>query len=283
MFDSRHLLPAALPLALVAFAAPALAQEEQEHSALTIGVGGAYVPSYEGSDDYRALPIAQARGRVHDFAFWMRGPSLYVDAIPNRDDTALDFQLGPMVNVRFDRTSRKQIKDDQVRALGKLDTAIEVGGFVGIGKTGVFTSAYDNLSARIAVSKDVAGAHESYVITPAIEYITPLSMTSFVGLGLSAEYVGKKYGRYYYDIDAAGSVASGLPAYADAGNGSGFKKLSLAVTGGKSLSGDLRKGWALFAVAGYSRLLGDYADSPVVAIAGSRNQWVGAAGIGYTF
>lgn len=282
MIDSRCLLAAALPLAIFTFSAPALAQEE-EHSTLTIGVGGAYVPSYEGSDEYRALPIAQARGKVHDFAFWTRGPSLYVDAIPNRDDTALDFQLGPMVNVRFDRTSRKQIKDNQVRALGKLDTAVEVGGFVGIGKTGIFTSAYDNLSARIAVSKDVAGAHESYVVTPAIEYFTPLSTTSFVGLGVSAEYVGKKYGRYYYDVDAAGAVASGLPAYADAGTGSGFKKLSLNVSGGKSLSGDLRKGWALFAVGGYSRLLGDYADSPVVAIAGSRNQWVGAVGVGYTF
>ncbi|WP_336967968.1 MipA/OmpV family protein [Sphingobium aromaticiconvertens] len=283
MIDSRRLLPAVLPLTMFAFAAPVFAQEEQEHSTLTIGVGGAYVPSYEGSDDYRAMPIAQARGKVHDFAFWMRGPSLYVDAIPNRDETGLDFQLGPMVNVRFDRTSRKQIKDNQIRALGKLDTAVEVGGFVGIGKTGVFTSAYDNLSARIAVSKDVAGAHESYVITPAIEYFTPLSTTSFVGLGLSAEYVGKKYGRYYYDVDAAGSVASGLPTYADAGTGSGFKKLSLNVSGGKSLSGDLRKGWALFAVGGYSRLLGDYADSPIVAIAGSRNQWVGAVGVGYTF
>lgn len=283
MIDSRYFLPAALPLALLAFAAPVCAQEEEDHSSLTIGVGGAYIPSYEGSDDYRALPIAQARGKVHDFAFWTRGPSLYVDAIPNRDDTGLDFQLGPMVNVRFDRSSRKQIKDDQVQALGKLDMAVEVGGFVGIGKTGVFTSAYDNLSARVAVSKDVAGAHESYVITPAIEYFTPLSTTTFVGLGLSAEYVGKKYGRYYYDVDAAGSVASGLPVYADAGSGSGFKKLSLNVSGGKSLSGDLRKGWALFAVGGYSRLLGDYADSPVVAIAGSRNQWVGAVGIGYTF
>lgn len=283
MIDNRYFLSAAFSLAVFAFAAPVFAQEEADHSSLTIGVGGAYIPSYEGSDDYRAMPIAQARGKVHDFAFWMRGPALYVDAIPNRDDTGLDFQLGPMAYVRFDRTSRKQIKDNQVQALGTLNTAIELGGFVGIGKTGVITSAYDNLSARVAVAKDVNGAHGSYVITPAIEYFTPLSTTSFVGLAASAEYVGKKYGRYYFDIDAAGSAASGLPVYADAGNGAGFKKLSLNLSGGKSLSGDLRKGWALFAVVGYSRLLGDYADSPIVAVAGSRNQWVGAAGVGYTF
>jgi outer membrane scaffolding protein for murein synthesis (MipA/OmpV family) len=42
-------------------------------------------------------------------------------------------------------------------------------------------------------------------------------------------------------------------------------------------------GWALFALAGYSRMLGDYADSPIVSSAGSKNQWAGAVGIGYTF
>lgn len=279
---NSHILAAGLAFAMAGGAPVAFAQEEN-HSSLTVGVGAAAIPSYEGSDDYRVIPVPQFRGKVHDFAFWTRGPSLYVDAIPNRDENGLDLELGPVVNVRLDRSSRKAIKDDAVRALGKRDVGVEVGGFVGIGKTGVFTSAYDNLSARVAVTKDVAGAHESYVITPAIEYATPLSTRSFVGFGLSAEYVGKKYGRYYYDIDAAGAAASGLPVYTDAGNGSGFKKVSANLTGGVSLSGDIRRGWALFALAGYSRVLGDYARSPVVSIAGSRNQWMGAVGVGYTF
>jgi outer membrane scaffolding protein for murein synthesis (MipA/OmpV family) len=280
-----HIRRIATGLSLVALsiATPAFAQDEEQHSTLTIGAGAAVVPSYEGSDNSRIVPIAQARGKMHDFAFWTRGTSLYVDAIPNIDDTGIDFELGPVVNVRLDRTSRKGIKDDAVRALGKRDAAIEVGGFVGMGKTGVFTSAYDNLSARVAVTKDVAGAHESYVITPAIEYVTPLSTTSFVGLAVSADYVGKKYGRYYFDITPAEALASGLPAYSRAGGGTGFKKVNFNLTAGKSLSGDLRHGWAIFAVGGYSRMLGKYADSPVVSIAGSKNQWIGAVGVGYTF
>lgn len=281
MIDSRY-LAAGLLIATAALPSAPMAQE-RDRSSLTIGVGAAVVPSYEGSDDYRVVPVPQVRGKVKDFAFWTRGPGLYVDAIPNSDPDGLDFELGPVVNVRLDRSSRKAIKDNAVRALGKRDVAVEVGGFVGIGKTGVITSAYDNLSARVAVTKDVAGAHESYVITPAIEYMTPLSATSFVGLGVSAEYVGKKYGRYYYDIDPAGFAASGLPVYSRAGNGSGFKRVSANLAGGVSLSGDLRKGWALFGVAGYSRMLGKYGDSPVVAIAGSRNQWIGALGVGYSF
>lgn len=276
-----RIVASALLTSIFALPAAALAQEEENHSTLTIGAGVATAPSYEGSDNSVIVPIAQARGKVADFAFWTRGTSLYVDAIPNRDDNGIDFELGPVVNVNLNRTAR--IKDAQVRALGKLDTAIEVGGFIGIGKTGVITSDYDNLSARVSWTKDVAGAHKSTIITPTVEYMTPLSTKAFVGLGVSAEYVGKGYGRYYYDIDAAGSTASGLPVYTGAGDKAGFKKVGVNLTGGYSLSGDLRRGWALFAVTGYSRLLGDYADSPVVAIAGSRDQWIGAVGIGYTF
>ncbi|EQB18302.1 MipA/OmpV family protein [Sphingobium lactosutens] len=276
-------LVAATFVASLSFAASAQAQEVEDHSNLTVGVGAAVIPSYEGSDDYRVIPVPQLRGKVHDFAFWTRGPALFVDVIPNRSDDGIDVQLGPVVGARFDRTSRKRTKDDAVAALGKLDTAIEVGGFVGIGKTGVITSAYDNLSARVTITKDVAGAHDSMIVTPAIEYFTPLSIRSFVGLGVSADYVGKKYGRYYFDVTPDQAVASGLPAYDRAGDGSGFRKINLNLTGGYSLSGDIRRGWTLFALGGYSRMLGDYADSPVVAIAGSKNQWIGAVGVGYTF
>jgi outer membrane protein len=276
-------IAAGLSLAMLSFALPAAAQEEEDHSTLTIGAGAAIVPSYEGSDDYRVVPIAQARGKAHDFAFWTRGLSLFVDAIPNTDDSGLDFQLGPVASVRLDRTSRKAIKDDAVRALGKLDTAIEVGGFVGIGKTGVITSAYDNLTARVSVTKDVAGAHGGYVIQPAIEYFTPLSTKTFVGLSVTADYASKKFGSYYFDVTPAQALASGLSAYDRAGDKAGFRRMDVNLSGGYSLSGDLRRGWAVFAVGSYGRMLGRYADSPVVAEAGSRNQWIGAVGLGYTF
>jgi MipA family protein len=277
----RPLLLAAIGGAAVIVTLPAHAQEAEDHSSLTIGVGAAYIPSYDGSDDYIVTPVVAARGKVNDFAFWTRGSSLYIDAIPNTDPNGWDIEAGPAANLNLTRTRR--IKDPQVRALGKLDTAIEVGGFVGIGKTGLITSDYDNLSFRVSWMKDVGGAHKSYVITPAVEYMTPLSATTFVGFGASADYVGKGYGRYYYDIDTAGSLASGLPVYTGAGEGSGFKKVSTNLIVGKSLSGDLRKGWAVFALGGYQKLLGDYKRSPIVAIAGSSNQWVGAVGIGYTF
>jgi outer membrane scaffolding protein for murein synthesis (MipA/OmpV family) len=268
--------------ALLLAAAPAFAQEEapppDDGNTLTIGVGAGYVPSYEGSDDYSLIPAAVVRGKVGGHSFFTRGLQLYLDVIPEPPGPGIDIAIGPVVGVRLNRTSG--IKDARVKALGKLDTAIEVGGFVGIGRTGVLTSDYDNLSVRVSYLKDVGGAHESHVITPSIEYGTPLSRNAYVGLSLSADFVGDGYADYYYDVTPAGSLASGLATYDADG---GFKSWSLSLAGAHSLTGDLLGGLGLFAVGAYTRLRGDFADSPIVSTAGSRHQWFGAIGLSYTF
>lgn len=267
--------------ALLAAAAPAHAQESpppDDRNTLTIGLGVGYVPSYEGSDDYRVIPAGVVRGKVGGHSFYSRGLQLYLDAIPEPPGPGLDLAIGPVVGVRLNRTTA--IKDARVRALGKLDTAVEVGGFVGIGQTGVITSDYDNLSFRLSYVKDVGGAHESHVITPAIEYGTPLSRQAYVGIALSADIVGDGFADYYYDVTPAGSLASGLARYDADG---GFKSWTFSLAGAHSLTGDLLGGLGLFAVGAYTRLRGDFADSPIVSTAGSRNQWFGAVGLSYTF
>jgi outer membrane scaffolding protein for murein synthesis (MipA/OmpV family) len=244
----------------------------------TIGLGAGIVPSYEGSDDYRIIPGGVVRGKVSGFNFFTRGLQFYLDLIPEAEGETLDLSVGPVVGLRLNRTSG--IKDARVRALGKLDEAYELGGFVGIGKTGVITSAYDNLSFRVAYLKDVGSAHESHVITPSIEYGTPLSERAYVGIGASADFVGDGYARYYFDVTPAGAAASGLsPFQADGG----FKSYSLSLFGSHSLSGNLIKGLSLFAVGSYTRLRGDFRRSPIVSEVGSPNQWFGVIGLAYTF
>ena len=50
---------------------------------------------------------------------------------------------------------------------------------------GVVTSDYDKLNLSVATVYDVAGSHRSYVVTPSIDYSTPLSTRAFVALSLS--------------------------------------------------------------------------------------------------
>lgn len=266
---------------LCAAAGPALAQEAppvDDGNSFSIGIGAGVVPTYEGSDDYRIIPAGIIRGEVGGFNFYTRGLQAYFDLIPEGPGETLDLALGPVAGLRLNRTS--SIEDRQVRALGELNEAYEVGGFVGIGKTGVITSAYDNLSFRLAYLSDVGNAHESHIITPSIEYGTPLSRTSFVGLALSADFVGDGYASYYFDVTPAGSLASGLaPFQADGG----FKSWTLSLAGSQALTGDLLKGLSLFTVASYTRLQDDFRRSPIVSEAGSPNQWFAAVGLAYTF
>lgn len=273
-----------LALSLGWVANPVLAQEavpaDDGRDRLSIGTGVITVPSYEGSDQNIVIPEFVLRGRVSGFNFFSRGPALFVDVV--RDDgrgNGVDIGAGPVAGLRLDRT--QLIKDRQVRALGKLDTAIELGGWVGITKTGVVTSDYDLLTFRVDARWDVAGAHRSYIVTPTIEYGTPLSRKAFVGASVLTEYVGRDYGDYYFDVTAAGGAASGLAPYDRAG--SGFKRAGINLLGVYALTGDLTKGLSAVGVVGYYRMLGAYKRSPIVRDAGSPNQWIAGLGATYTF
>ena len=258
----------------------AYAQAESDASprdTVTIGAGVATVPRYEGASDNTIVPAAAIRGTVSGISFATIGTGLYIDLVPAPAATGIDFILGPVAHVTLNRTSRKRTRDVQINALGKLDTAVELGGDIGIKRTGVFTSDYDTISFDVAVTHDVTGTHKSTIVTPTFSYGTPLSKTLYVGASVSADYVGKGYGRTYFGVNNAQSLASGLPIYDP---GSGFKDINFGLLGNASLSEDLRHGFSVFALGNYTRLLGDFGRSPVVR---DRGQWFGAIGLAYTF
>lgn len=279
----------ALPLAFAA--APIAAQSQPERGlaptlqgraaedryALTFGLGAAVTPSYTGSDDYQVNPGGIIRGRAEGFNFTLVGLNLYVDALRDNGGRT-DVQLGPVVGLNLNRVNR--IRDAQVKALGELDPAVEVGGYAGISRRGILTSGFDALTVSLAYQRDVTDTHESWRLTPQIGYSTPLSRTLFLAVSADATIVGDRFARTYFGVTPAGAAASGLPAYDLDG---GVQDVGVNLVLGKSLSGDIRRGWSLFGIVGYSRLLGDFQRSPVVQIAGDRNQLFGAAGIAYTF
>lgn len=246
---------------------------------LTIGIGAGYAPSYEGSDNYVLFPAPIAQGSIGGFDFGARGPGLYVDLIADgNSDRNVKFLAGPLVRVRLDRNSR--IKDPVVRTLGKEDVAVEVGGTVGISFAKVI-NPYDTLTLSVDAQWDVAKAHRGRLITPTVSYSTPLSQSIFTNLSLSATHVDDDYASTYFDIDAAGSTASGLPVFDADG---GWKSYGATLLGGVDLSGDARDGgWGIFGLVSYSKLTGDAKRSPVTSIRGDADQWFLAAGVSYTF
>ena len=278
-----------LALAACALSSPAFAQsgpatapmpspeEVANKDTVTVGLGGAFVPDYEGSNDYRLLPVGAVRGKVSGISFMSRGPYLYVDLVPSHGKAS--FNAGPIVGARLN--SRRNIKDDVVKLLPRRKRAIEVGAFAGVGYNGL-TNPYDSLDFRLDVLHDISGAHKSTVISPNIDFSTPLSTRTYASLSLGAEFVSNKFADYYYTITPADSLATGgqLPAFNADG---GMKNWKAGLLLNQSITGNLLHGFSIFGYGEYSRLVGDFRRSPMVAQRGSASQWTGAMGLAYTW
>jgi outer membrane scaffolding protein for murein synthesis (MipA/OmpV family) len=253
------------------------AQELSNRDTLTIGIGGAVLPDYEGSNDYHIIPAGAVRGQYHRISFTTRGTYLYVDVIPSSGK--IDFDVGPIVGARFN--SRRHINDPIVKLLPRRKTAFEVGGFVGVGFHGV-TNPYDRLGFRLDVLHDVGSAHQSTIFSPTVEFSTPLSRRTYASANVGAEFVGNKFADYYYTITPADSLRTGgvlRPFNA----GGGMKNWKAGLLLNQSITGDLLGGLSVFGVGQYSRLVGDFKRSPIVSQRGNASQWLGALGLAYTW
>lgn len=288
----RRFVPALAATALATMAVPAMAQDTSDADPVPedmaqgtvfdgdwvqVGIGVAYGPDYDGSDDYEAFPLPLIQGSVGGIDILPRPAGVALDLVPDGDGK-VDFTLGPVVRIRSGRTG--DIEDPVVAAAGELDTAIEVGPTAGVSVSGVL-NPFDSVGFSVDARWDIAGAHEGRTISPSISYFTPVSRGAAVSLALSAEHADGKFNDYYFSVTPAQALASGLPVYdADAG----FNKLGATLIGAVDLDGDITNGGlALFMIGGYSRMIGDAADSPFVAQRGSADQWLAGAGLGYTF
>lgn len=244
---------------------------------LTVGAGVAWIPDYEGSNDYRLIPDGAIRGKYRGISFNTNGAYLYVDVVPRNAKVTLD--AGPIIGLRFD--SRRRSDDPVVSRMVRRKTAIEAGGFAGVSFHGL-VDAYDMLSFRLDVLHDLGNAHKSTLFDPTLSFSTPVSRKTYVSLSGGAEFVSRKYADYYFGVTPADVIATGgaLPLYDPRG---GMKNWKTSLLVNQSITGDLLGGLSVFGLGQYSRLLGDFRRSPIVAQRGNANQWLGAAGLAYTW
>ena len=245
---------------------------------LTVVVGAGLGSDYEGSDDYVFGPGAGAIARVHGHSIAWQGKSLGVDLVPEYRKQIFKFSVAPFVNLNLDRTGTP--RDPVVALIRKRKAAVEGGVEVGFTRTGILTSQRDSLTVQVSGAYDLGSVHRSFIVKPSVTYTAPLSKAVLISASASFDVVGARYARYYFGIDSGASASSGLPFYRPSG---GVKSAAVGLGGVVSLRGDLRKGFAVGAKLQYQRLLGDFADSPIVAMRGDPNQFSAAMGLAYTF
>jgi MipA family protein len=142
------------------------------------------------------------------------------------------------------------------------------------------TNPYGSLSGRIDVLHDFGSAHKSTIVSPSIDFSTPLSRTTYFSANVGMDFVSNRFANYYFSINPAESLTTGLPVFNADG---GLKNWKAGVLVNQSITGDLLHGLGMFGTVNYSRLVGDFKRSPIVSDRGSANQWILAAGLTYTW
>jgi outer membrane protein len=255
-------------LALVLTARPSSAQDidvtlaESAGTQMSIfGLGVGYAPDYEGSNDYEAVPLIQARINWQQGYFLsLLGNTLRANLVPSRN-----WHLGPVARYRMERDD---VDDDRIDDMEEVDAAVELGVF------GAYSD--ERWLLRLTVLKDVADGHDGSLVELGLGYKIPLQERGKLTLFATSTYADSDYMDAYFGIDAADAAASGLSTY-DAD--SGFKDLSA----GLAWQYNFNRQWGMLAFAKYTRLLGDAEDSPVVDDAGDAGQSLVGVVFNYRF
>jgi len=221
---------------------------------ITVGAGIAVVPDYEGSDDYEAAPL------LHFRMAWANGR--YLDFTGNRVKFNVmktgDLSLGPELRVRAKRDD--DVEEDAVAEMEEVDRAVELGGFVSY-------NLGSNFEVGAKLLQDVADGHDGYLLGLNVGYKIYREKMVVV-LTASTTYASNDYMNTYFSVNGNNVGNSSLDYY-DADEG--FKDVGLTC----AIVYQFNERWGATGILGYTRLIGDAADSPVVDDVGDANQLLG--------
>lgn len=232
---------------------------------IRVGLGPVIAPDYEGSNSYdvKAAPLISFR-----YKDLVRVDNNRVRVNVFGSDSLFrseNFKAGPLLRLDF---GRDESDNPDLAGLGDVGTGLELGVFASytVGPT----------RARIRVQQDVLSGHSGMRIIGDLGVAVYRSDRLAVSGTLSSTWADGSYMESFFGINATQALASGLAAFTAT---SGLKDVSLALGANYQVSDQ----WALVGNAGFSKLLGDAKNSPIVAVRGSSSQFVGGLFAVYSF
>jgi len=233
----------------------------------TFGLGVAFAPDYEGSNDYTAVPLwnLRASNLYHPDTFvQVLGPTLRSNLLPSDH-----WRLG--VSGRY-QPDYDNVDNSRVQDLKGTDAAGLLGFTVGYD---FFAERAQDLALELDAQYDALEGNGG-VLTPRLRWQAPLSQQMVVGAAISTTWGSEDYMGNRFSINADESSRSGLDEYdADSGVKNGL------VTG--TVNYRFTEAWSLTGIVAYSRLFSEASDSPIVDDEGDENQFLGGLLVNYSF
>jgi outer membrane protein len=233
----------------------------------TLGLGVAAAPDYEGSDDYKAVPLWNLRiGNLYhpDTYVHVLGPTLKSNLLPSDH-----WRLG--VSGRY-IPERNDVEDDRVDRFHSVDAS----GMLGVmGGYDFIAGPQQDLGVMIDVKTDVSSDNGTLATLQGF-YSSVLGPRSRFGVSVDTTWADDNYMSSYFGVSGSNAARSGLHRY-DANEG--LKDAGVTV----SYSYAFAERWGVTALARYDRLLNDAADSPIVDDRGDANQFILGLLVNFTF
>jgi outer membrane protein len=241
---------------LSVIAEPAFAQDSGGYT-ITVGAGAQTYPKYPGADSYgiNPLPIFGFRRQGTPMPFEAPDDGIGLGILGR--DSVVNF--GPAI-----RLQNKREEDDVGAQVGDVGFTVEVGGFVEV-------TPIDNFRLRAELRQGLGG-HKGLVGDLGADFVIRDENSYIFSIGPRARWGDSDFQRAYFGVSPAQSATSTLPVYTP---NSGFYAIG-AMAG---LTYKLGRNWGVQGYAGYDRLIGDAADSPIVRGFGSRSQFSGGGGL----
>lgn len=229
-----------------------------EDFSLRLGAGIGTTPDYAGSDEYRLriIPLIDLR---YKNIITLKGNRLQVNVLRSKH-----LRAGPLLSLQF---GREEKRNAILTGLGNISDAFFAGGFV----EGNYKGLFGSVEFRQALG-GTQGASARFVVAHGL-YQSKDRKTGLIA-GIRSDWNSRRSTQVNFGITPQQSFDSGLTVFAPGG---GFSKLEIDILGRRQLTRQWRLEW----IAGYARLLGGAADSPLVAVNGSPNQFI--AGFGGRF
>jgi outer membrane protein len=243
-------------------ATPAFAQDGSGTGrAITIGLGAQAFPRYPGADNMTIapMPVFSTRRVGSRLPFEAADEGIGFGLLG--DKSAFDF--GPALQFQTKRKPK-----DVGAAVDPVGFTVEAGAFV---------QAYVGEHFRLrAEGRKGIGGHKGLVGDLSADLVVRDADRTIFSIGPRLRLADHRYQRAYFGVSPAVAVRTGLAAFdPDAG------VRTVGVMSG--LVHQFSYAWGINAYAGYDRLRGDAARSPIVRSFGSRNQYSAGLALTYTF
>lgn len=224
---------------------------------IRIGALGIYKPAYEGSDDYqlRGFPFIDITWRDTFFLNAHKGLGAYVW---NRNECKLGLAIGYIFG-------RDEDDSSDLQGLGDIDS--------GATANVLFEWAIGDVALEARYEQQITGQDTGFQVHLGLGYDLRIAEKTTLQSSIKTTYASPDYMEAYFSVSPSQSTRSGI-LVDDAA--SGFKSFGFQIMAIYRLD----QHWGIHAGAGYDRLIGEAADSPVVK---DENQYRVSIGLSHNF